>query len=651
MKQCKISVFFSILTLILLSSPQHSLADQQWHYQASLQVSQPGLIETVLPAGVFFGTDSGTRASQLDLTLVGPDGNPRSFELFWKGDTGPRSVALKPSRLLFDKKRMLVWEAEAPKDLLIETIKIDVDAPQTMGTVKIEGLGAKGWHVLAENAALYASGGRFAAEISVKPGIFQKLRLSFKGYDKRFRETTLPVTSVTLSGKNAAQDHAKQSVALKFSDKTEDRVRVLSATLPGLGLWIEKVELATEAQFQGSWELGAEVVSGGKLRFEKFFSGSITTVGKKGSLLEIPVNAFWTSRSLVLRLDPANRYIGSIRSMAILVNLPRMIFYADQAGDYQCRTGLGNRVAIQETPGDKERKAGIVAAFTDVQENNKWTPESLLAKYAVAGGPFDGKGFRWRSTLKVAEAGYYRLVLDREASLRPGFGTVRIVKDNVQVPYFSGPSEEKTIGLTLTPEYDKKKNSTSWTVELPDRSADLVELTVETDGIFDRTVQFEVPMQGHAGWQRWKSMRWQNAAQSSSILHVPLVGLARDAAKLRITMEHGDNRPIELRNLKVSYLAPTLLFLAQAPGEYALYGGNEKIAPARYDLTLVQAHLADVLPKSVEMGKLGSVSSAGFKNAFVGAFDDKSWGLYAVLGAVTLILMIVIARLFPKAEQ
>jgi len=60
-----------------------------------------------------FGTDSSVKTSQLDLTLVGPDGNPRSFELFWKGDTGLRSVALKPSRLLFDKKRMLVWEPTA----------------------------------------------------------------------------------------------------------------------------------------------------------------------------------------------------------------------------------------------------------------------------------------------------------------------------------------------------------------------------------------------------------------------------------------------------------------------------------------------------------------------------------------------------------
>ena len=642
---------FLILALIILASQHPALADQNWHYQASAQVNQPGLIETVLPAGVFFGTDSAAKTTYLDLTLVGPDNNPRSFELFWKGDTGPRSIALKPSRLLFDKKRMLVWEADAPRDLMVETIRIDVDAPQTMGTAKIEGLDAKGWHVLAENAALYSTGGRFAAEISVKPGMYQKLRLSFKGYDKRFRETTLPVTSVTLTGKNAAQDYAQQSAALKFSDKTDERIRVLSATLPGLGLWINKIELATEAQFQGTWELGAETVSGGKLQFEKLFSGSVETVGTKGALLEIPVNAYWGTRSLVLRLDPANRYVGAVRSMALIVNLPRMTFYADKAGTYRVQTGLGNHVSIQTAPGDKERKVGSVVAFSDAQENPQWQPESLLAKYAVAGGPFDGQGFRWRSRLQVTEPGYYRLVLNRDASLRPGLGAVRIVKDNMQVPYFSGPAEVQTISLAAAPEYDKNKNRTSWIVELPDRSADLGELSAESDGIFDRIVQLEVPLQGRAGWQAWRTVRWQNAAQSSSLMRVSLAGLPRDAAKLRITMEHGDNRPIELRNLKVSYSAPALLFLASAPGEYALYGGNEKAAPVKYDLTLVQAHLADILPKPVEMGKVESASSAGFKNAFVGAFEDKSWGLYAVLGIVTLILMIVIAKLFPKTEE
>jgi hypothetical protein len=393
------------------------------------------------------------------------------------------------------------------------------------------------------------------------------------------------------------------------------------------------------------------VVSGGKLQFEKLFSGSVETVGKNGALLEIPVNGHWGTRSLVLRLDPGNRYIGAVRSMAITVNLPRMTFYADKAGTYQAQTGLGSQVTIQGAPGDKERKVSAVIAFSDAQENPQWQPESLLAKYAAAGGPFDGKGFRWRSRLPVAEAGYHRLVLNREASLREGFGQVRIARDGVQVPYFSGPSEERKIDLVATPEYDEKKNKTSWTVELPDRSTDLRELSAEAVGIFDRTVQFEVPLQGRAGWQVWRTMRWQNASQTPSVLRVSLAGLPLDAKKLRITMEHGDNRPIELRKLQASYGAPALLFLASAAGEYALYGGNEKAAPAKYDLTLVQAHLADVLPKTVEMGSIESISSGVFRNAVLGVFEDKSWGLYAVLGAVTLILMILIARLFPKAEQ
>jgi hypothetical protein len=661
MKQYRASAFFIILTVLLFASPHPALAEQQsralaspgttpgwkalpryredqavtskqfrevamlsgasgsdprgllWHYQATAEVSQPGLIETVLPAGVFFGTDNAARMSQLDLTLVGPDNNPRSFELFWRGDTGPRSVALKPSRLLFDKKRMLVWEADAPKDLVIETVRIDVDAPQTMGTVKIEARDKKGWHVLAQNAALYASGGRFAAEISVKPGIFQKLRLSFKGYDKRFRETTLPVTSVTLSGKNAAQDFAQQSVPLKFSDSTEGGVRVLSATLPGLGLRIKTVDIVTDAQFQGTVELGTETVVNGRMQFQRALSGRIDMAEEKGTHLKFPVDGIWPSRSLAMKLNTGGTYIGAVRSLTASVIVPRMVFFADQAGVYLARTGQGNKASIRETPGDKKRKVSSVVAFSDVQENAQWQPESLLEKYAVAGGPFEGKGFRWRSQLVIREAGYYRLVLNRDVSLGPHAGNVRIVREGSQVPYFFGPSEEKTIGLTATPEYDKKKNRTTWTVELPAGSTRLTDLSVESNGIFDRTVQFDVPLQGRAGWQVWRTMRWQNASQADSVLRVSLAGLPRDAEKLRITMEHGDNRPIELRKLQASYLAPALLFLAAGPGEYALY--------------------------------------AGFKNALLGLFEDKSWGLYAVLGAVTLILMIVIVKLFPKAEQ
>jgi hypothetical protein len=63
--------------------------------QASAQVTQPGLIETVLPAGVFSETDGAAKTSQLDLTLVGPDNirAPSSFS----GKVTPDRGALRSS--------------------------------------------------------------------------------------------------------------------------------------------------------------------------------------------------------------------------------------------------------------------------------------------------------------------------------------------------------------------------------------------------------------------------------------------------------------------------------------------------------------------------------------------------------------------------
>ncbi len=72
MKQYRPSAFFIIFALILLASLHSARADQQWHYEATAQVSQPGLVETVLPAEVFFGMDNAVKTSQLDLTPVGP---------------------------------------------------------------------------------------------------------------------------------------------------------------------------------------------------------------------------------------------------------------------------------------------------------------------------------------------------------------------------------------------------------------------------------------------------------------------------------------------------------------------------------------------------------------------------------------------------
>lgn len=651
MKLYKTTAVFCIFILEMLAMPLWTEANEQWHFQASVTVSEPGLVEAALPAGIFFGADAAAQTSHVDLSLIGPDGNPRSFELYWKEDNGPRIVALKSTRVLLDKNRVIIWEADVPKELLIETIKIDVATSQTLGKVTIEGKDSHGWHVLAENAALYKTDTRSAAEIEIKPAVYEQLRLSFKGYDKEFRETPLLVRSVILSGKSTAKDYVEKAIELRFSDKNEENTRVISSLLPGSGLWIRTVFLSTEAQFQGTWELGQEVVTGGKLQFLKTLSGSVATVGKKGSYLELPFNDFWRNRSLVLRLNSAGKYVGDVKALGITVNLPRMTFYADKAGTYLAQTGGGNQAVIQESPGDKDRKINRVIFFSDVSENKQWVPERLAEKYSIAGGPFNENGFRWKARVPISEAGYYRLVLNREASMTPNPEKVRLVRDAVQIPYFRGPGEEQKIELAATAGYDKGENRTSWTIVLPDRARNLTEMSVESQGIFDRQVMFEIPKQGRAGWQPWKTIRWQNVANASSVMRMGLADLPRDVREMRITMDHGDNRPIDIRKIHATFDAPTLLFLIHQPGEYTLYGGNESSSEAKYDLALVQAHLVDAMPKPATMGSIEPFSFSVFKYNILRLFDDKSWGLYLVLGLVTIVLMILIVKLFPKEEK
>lgn len=646
--------YLSFHVLIILASagfalPTGSAAEEAWHYQASAEVRETGLAEAVLPPGLFFSDEGGTQVSRTDLSLIGPDGNPRSFELYWKEKSGSRSAVLKPSRIRFDRTSGLVWEAPAPKGMTIENVRIDFAAPQTVGQVTIEGRDGKGWRRLAENAALYDA--LSSTGVDIEPAPYEQLRLSFKGFSREFKETTFPVRSVTVSGKSTAKDYAEQYVDLRFEDARPEKTITISSVLPGAGLWIRNISLSTEAQFQGAWEAGRETIIDGKAQFQALVSGTVSTVGKQASVLDIPVNRSWPGRSLVVKLRPEGTYVGRITRLRIAVMLPRMAFFADKTGTYRVRTGSGDSAAIKETPGDEDRKIANTAVFSAVSENKQWAPARLAERYLVAGGPFSDAGFRWKATVRVPDAGYFRLVLNQEASLSPRPEKVRLVRDNVQVPFFNGAGEEREIVLKPTVDYDKAHNKTSWSVVLPSSAERITEMLMEADGIFERTVKLETPRPGHSGWQPWKTLHWSNTSRTPSVLRARLADMPKDAVELRITMDHGDNRPIEISTIRVTYNAPTLFFITDKPGAYSLFGGNPKIPDAKYDIALVRAHLVDEMPRSLEMGSIEPYRSSEIRQKILEVFEDKSWGLYAVLGLVTAALLVLIVRLFPKEKK
>jgi hypothetical protein len=244
--------------------------------------------------------------------------------------------------------------------------------------------------------------------------------------------------------------------------------------------------------------------------------------------------------------------------------------------------------------------------------------------------------------------GYYRLVLDPAAVFEANFQALRLVKDGWQVPYFKGRSEIQAVKLPILASYDQAKNSSTWTVRLPRSSAPWEYLTLESQGVFERQVVLEIPGLAEKGWERWKEQNWKNIGMGPTVLQVGLHAFPAGVEKIRVRMIHGDNRPIELIGSNAFYRAPTLLFIAQKAGEYTLFGGHPDLGEAKYDLALLQAHLWGKMPQTSKMENWTPLGLSSSGNKIKALFEGRNWGLYAVLGLITLILVILIVRLFPK---
>lgn len=627
------------------------LAETLWHFQADLDVPKAGLVETVLPAGLFYGMDGIENNSFIDLVLVGPDGQNRSFELFWKEDNESRQLDLEPGSIYLDKAKGLVWETSLPENFIMETVRIDLSNPESMGKVDIQVRTGQRWHWLTRNAALYKKGDQSVSVIQVQAGVYKQMRLCFKGYDQSLKETALLVQSVRVLGRNRAKDFVEQWTNLNFSDEKIGNERVLSALLPGSGLAIQTLVLKTEAQFQGRWRLGHEMVLGGVPEFRELFAGEVATVKGTETELEIQVNRTWPGRLLILKLNQGDKYLGNIIGFKLQARLPRLVFWADKEGVYWAQTGLGNKALIKEKPGDSKRQAGRYLVFSEIIENPLWRPENLLEQSGIGGGPFNEKGYRWKARVTIPVPGYYRLVLDQAAVFEPNLQALRLVKDGLQVPYFRGRSEIRATELQVISSYDQAKNSSTWTIQFPRSSSPWEFLSLESQGIFERQVIFEIPKLGRGGWERWKELNWQNTGKDPAVLQVGLHALPVDSEKIRVSMRHGDNRPIDLKGNKAFYLAPTLLFIAQKAGEYTLFGGHPDMGEAKYDLALVQAHLKETIPQTAKMEKWASLTASTFDFKIRALFEGRNWGLYIVLGLVTLVLLVLIVRLFPKKEK
>jgi hypothetical protein len=548
-----------------------------------------------------------------------------------------------------DDSKGFVWEAAVPEKILARQIFVQLAINNFIGKIDVQGYRNGQWTILAKNAAVFNTEGNLRGHIDIPKADYERLRLYLTGFDRNAKQMLSPIKTVGIVGERMGKDFAGQILPLPFQQSETQTEYVIDAALPGSGLWIRSLILSTEAQFQGSWQLGSETIINGQKKFVVRKKGRITHIDRQQQILTIDLDTQWPGNSLVLKLNTNHRYIGAITRLEVDVRLPRLVFAAEKKGRYTLLSGTGQKTQVLNRPGDALRQPDIeLSPLPAAQFNPQWQPASLVKRYQLRGAPFDPTGYTWRSRVTIAQPGYYRLTLNLASVLKSEDPSIRIVKDDFQVPFIQGRIESQNIDLIADEIFDVKKNQGQWTLQLPGPSDQWQNLTLHAEGIFRRQIQIKRPKPGNMGWQPWRTATWENRDLKKTALRLNLYDFPADMDRILIIMDNEDNQQVKISKITARYATRSFYFLAHQAGEYLVCGGNTQASSPRYDLSLVKNELLAVLPEEAKMGDLESFQEPGWRNQLNAAFKDTGWGLYAVLGLVTLVLIGVIVRLFPK---
>jgi len=428
---------------------------------------------------------------------------------------------------------------------------------------------------------------------------YTAVRLTFSGYDRDFSRIPVFVRSIRVTGNRLGSDYARAELQPSFEEASIENGAELRVMLPGSGLALERIEIKTTAPFKGTWEIGFESVLLGRRNFGNVTQGRVETIGSDPLKLTIDYANVWRHRVMLIRLVSDN-YFGKVNQVLVQTRLPRVAFAVDQTGEWVFKTGFYKPARIMENPGVSGR---IAEQFVvgNLKERGEWRSENLLKNYSLKGGPFNPSGYALKAEFKVDSPGFYQLVTDSKIGLSRFQDSLRIVKDETQVPYFLGRSEVRHLPVTAESSYDSSANRTTWLIKLPPE-ANLDALRLYARGIFERSLSFERHVAGMVSWQPWQTRQWKNHFDGESALTLSLKNFPSDQTEIRMHIDHGSNQPLDIYGISGLYSAQDLFFIAHEAGDYELFGGNPAVRAPAYDLAIIQQKLLDMTPTRIPTG-------------------------------------------------
>jgi len=637
-----------------------ALTPSEWRHRQALAVPAPGLVRVDLGAPSF----DAAGPQQEDLRVVDPSGaetavlvdrppvpaarvaRPGAFA----AKVGPGTTEILVTTGATDRLKSIFLETPSPFFLRAATVEASDNASD--------------WVTLEQAVPIFREwgaerlelplGGRAAAYVRVTVADNKDAPLPFTGARLLLEAGPAPA-AVPVGARIAARD--------EFAGETVLTVALdgRHAPLAALGidtaepLFMRRVTVAVRDERDA---IPSERTIGAGTLFRVALDGAPAHEQTELALAFTP-----ETRELLVHIhngDSPPLAVGAVRVKRWPVSL---LFMAPVAGNYTLLSGnpqaTAPRYDLAAFAGEMRSAGAAVVVPGPLEETPGYHEREALASppmpdVPLAGAPLDARGWAFRRAVQMDEPGVEELELDIDAlaHARPDCGDLRLLREGNQIPYvLERPALARSLSLAPEEVRDAKRPSLStWRLRLP-RSGLPVRSVVltTTTSLFQRQLRiFEkrVSQDGSDYDETLAYGAWSRTPQPGApeTRGFELQGrMATDT--LWVETDNGDNPAIALGTVQAVYPVVRLVFkVARTDGLELAYGNEEAGAP-RYDLGLVAGRLLTSSRTAAHLG--AGVTAAGARNPFAGMNGGVLF--WAALALVVVVLLVVVARLLPKA--
>jgi hypothetical protein len=647
------------LVLPLQAEP---FATQNWRFRQDLSVDQPGLLKVALPVE----TLDAARIDLADLRLIDPAGGEVAFVL---ERAEPAATRLRPPESLSSsvEDAAMVYSLKTGTTDLITVLVIDAGQQIFLTRALVEASDdGQHWRQLGSKLPVYDRGGQLRLlHLIITPGSYPYLRVTLD----RLEGGHLALRSISLLTHNTEIDESVPvAVRVVARDETPGETR-LTLALPGVNLHLAALELTTpEPVFNRPARLVYRAFEDETVREVSLVQRSISRAGplkfdQRGSgALPLIIEQIAPQRELTLVIDNGDSPPLALASITARRRPVFAVFYAATAGRHILYTGnpkaAAPRYDVGALAGESRQSQPVRLTPGPLGVNPDFNPGEPLPEIPALGAALEIAPWAFRKPIRISTVGVQQLELDPAvlARAQSGLGDLRLMSNGRQVPFVierTSLTRALTVNAALVPD-PKQPRLSRWRLTLPQPRLPCARLTAAVPTpLFQREVRLFEDIEDDRGYtsRRWLGQAsWSQAPGRRVSTFAIALNQTPQTDTVWLETDNGDNPPITLGAVQVHYAVARLLFkTADASPVFLYYGDPQAVAP-RYDLSLVGAQLLAADKATPGLGAEEALKGQSFADtiALAGRSGVLFWGMLVL---VVIVLLVVIARLLPKAPS